>query len=474
MMYKVVIGLEIHCELDTKSKVFSSGENIYSTMRNSNLSCVDLGFPGVLPSLNKEAVIKALTLASSLKCEIPDVMLFDRKNYFYPDLPKGYQITQSHKPFGVNGYLMVNVKDYDKKVLIHDIHLEEDTASIDHYSNYSLLDYNRAGVPLVEIVTEPVINSKDEALAFLDTLRRTIVYLGLSEARVDKGQIRCDVNISLMREGDISFGTKVEIKNINSFYNVGDAILYEIDRQSKLLDNGEKVIQETRRYDDNTKSTISMRSKEEAVDYKYFIEPNIPSIKIDKELMDIVSSRLVKLPYDRYKYYVDELGLSNVDANTIVKDRCLSDFFDEAIRGDVSPKSIANVLNSSILYYLNKSGKNIDDICLKPDMLVNFIKLIESGKLNSKQGKEILLKSLEEDVNPLKLVEMGDNYQVDDVEIIRKMVIDIINNNPDMVSKYKEGRRVMDFFIGGVMKETKGHANPKITSQIVYDELSKL
>ena len=213
MMYKVVIGLEIHCELNTKSKVFSPSENVYSTFHNSNLSVVDLGFPGVLPTLNKEALIKALTVSKALNCSIPDVILFDRKNYFYPDLPKGYQITQSHKPFGVDGYLMVNLDDYDKKVLIHDIHLEEDTASIDHYSNYSLLDYNRAGMPLIEIVTEPVLNSSKEVLAFLDALRRVIIYLDLSEARVDKGQIRCDVNISLMRENDSKLGTKVEIKN---------------------------------------------------------------------------------------------------------------------------------------------------------------------------------------------------------------------------------------------------------------------
>lgn len=474
MMYRVVIGLEIHCELNTKSKVFSSGENVYSTMRNSNLSVVDLGFPGVLPSLNKEAVIKALTLSCALNCEIPDVMMFDRKNYFYPDLPKGYQITQSHKPFGTNGYLMVNVGEYDKKILIHDIHLEEDTASIDHYSNYSLLDYNRAGMPLVEIVTEPCMNSATEALAFLDTLRRTIVYLGLSEARVDKGQIRCDVNISLMKDTDTEFGTKVEIKNINSFYNVEDAILYEIKRQSEILDREDKVVQETRRYDDTTKSTISMRSKVDAVDYRYFVEPNIPIINISDAIIDCVRSRLIKLPYDRFRDYVDNLGLSMVDANTIVKDLELSNFFDECILCGVSPKSVANILNSVILGYLNKTGKRINEIILKPNMLSSLIKLIEGGKINSKQGKEILVKSMEESIDPISIFNSMDVSQVDDISVIRKMVKEIILNNPNMVSKFKEGRKVTDFFIGNVMKETKGKANPKITAEVVLEELNKI
>ena len=474
MMYKVVIGLEIHCELNTKSKVFSPSENVYSTFHNSNLSVVDLGFPGVLPTLNKEALIKALTVSKALNCSIPDVILFDRKNYFYPDLPKGYQITQSHKPFGVDGYLMVNLDDYDKKVLIHDIHLEEDTASIDHYSNYSLLDYNRAGMPLIEIVTEPVLNSSKEVLAFLDALRRVIIYLDLSEARVDKGQIRCDVNISLMRENDSKLGTKVEIKNINSFYNVKDAIDYEIKRQSEILDNNGVIIQETRRYDDNTKSTISMRSKVDAIDYKYFVEPNIPCMKISCEILEEVERRMVRLPFDRYKYYVDNLGLNKLDATTLVKDRQISDYFEECLQYDVSPKSIANVLNSTVLGYLNKNNLSILDVSLTPNMLISLIKMVEEGKITSKQGKEVLLKSLDSGKDPVTLVSELNITQINSDEEIRGIVRNVIVNNSNMVEKYKSGRNVLDFFIGNVMKETKGRANPKLTSDIVKDELDKL
>lgn len=472
-MYKVVIGLEIHCELNTKSKVFSTGCNVYSTMHNSNLSVVDLGFPGVLPTLSKEALIKALTLSKALNCSIPEVILFDRKNYFYPDLPKGYQITQAHKPFGENGYLMVNVGEYDKKVLIHDIHLEEDTASIDHYDDYSLLDYNRAGMPLVEIVTEPVLNSSAEALAFLDALRRVTLYLDLSEARVDRGQIRCDVNISLMKDTDTKLGTKVEIKNINSFYNVRDAIDFEIKRQTEILLNNGVIAQETRRYDDNTKTTISMRSKVDSVDYKYFVEPNIPSVKISDEVMEEVNRRMVKLPYDRYKYYMDELGLNKIDATTLIKDKNMSDFFDKCLELDVSPKSVANILNSTILGYLNKNNIGILDTSLTSNMLVSLIKMIGEGKITSKQGKEVLIQSLENSKDPVSLVNELGITQINNDEEIRKIVRGIILNNVDMVNKYKSGRAVLDFFIGNVMKETRGRANPMLTSKIAKEELEK-
>lgn len=474
MKYKTVIGLEFHCEMKSNTKVFSNAKNGYSKKSNSYVAPIDMAFPGTLPVVNMECVKKALMMSIILGCKTPEYMQFDRKNYFYPDLPKGYQITQSHKPFGENGYLMINVDDYDKKVLIHDIHLEEDTASIDHYSDYSLLDYNRAGMPLVEIVTEPCLNSGVEALAFLDYLRRAIIYLDLSEARVDKGQMRCDVNISLMGENDKELGTKVEIKNINSFYNVKDAIEYEIKRQSELLDMGEKIIQETRRYDDTTKTTISMRSKVDAVDYKYFVEPNIPNIKIEKEFIDDIKESLVPLAYDRRKYYIDELGLTSIDANTIVKDRNICEYFEKCINEDINAKEIANWLNGNILAYLNKNSLNINDIYLLPKMLVELIKLVIDNKITSKQGKELLNKALEERKDPLTLYKELNITQVDNVEELRIMIKNIIKNNPTMVNKYIEGRNVMDFFIGQVMKETKGKANPKITSGIVKEELDSI
>ena len=276
-MRKVVIGLEVHCELKTITKNFSASKNEYTNIPNIHVTPVDLGLPGILPVVNMEAVKKALKTAMALNCTNPDEVLFDRKNYYYPDLPKGYQITQVTKPMGKNGYLKIVMPDYEKDVLIHQLHLEEDTASLDHYSTYSLIDYNRSGIPLIEIVTEPCISTSDEDVKFLETLREVFIYCGVSEADSKKGQMRCDVNISLTDSDQL--GTKVEMKNINSFSSVKAAIEYEIKRQNEVLDKGEKVIQETRRFDEETLKTYSMREKVDAVDYKYFIEPNIPPLK---------------------------------------------------------------------------------------------------------------------------------------------------------------------------------------------------
>ena len=326
-MYKVVIGLEVHCELKTKSKNFSGAKNDYSSIPNSNIAPVDLGFPGILPVVNKEAVKKALKMAIALNCKTPDEIIFDRKNYFYPDLPKGYQITQMHKPVGVDGYVMINVDGVDKKVLIHDTHLEEDTASLDHFGTYSLIDYNRSGIPLLETVTEPCLNSAKEAIAFLETLRSMFLYCDTSEARSDKGQMRCDVNISLMDENATELGTKVEMKNINSFNNVEKAIMYEIQRQTEILNSGGKIIQETRRYSDEDNCTYSMRSKVDAIDYKYFIEPNIAPVKVTDEFINEIKETIPMLQYDRINLYMTKYMLSRYDSTILVKEKGVSDYF---------------------------------------------------------------------------------------------------------------------------------------------------
>ena len=472
-MYNVVIGLEVHCELKSQSKVFSKGKNEYSEIPNTNVNVVDLGLPGILPNLNGYCVYEALLLARALKCEIADEIMFDRKNYFYPDLPKGYQITQSHKPFGRDGKFMVFVGDKEKEILIHDIHLEEDTASIDHYHNFSLLDYNRCGTPLIEIVTEPCMYSPDEALAFLDYLRRLFLYLGVSEARIDKGQIRCDVNISLRKENDDNLGTRVEVKNVNSITGVKEAICYEIKRQSELLDQGLAILQETRRYDDTTKTTILMRSKEDAIDYKYFVEPNIPNIKIATSLLEKVNNNLISLQFDRIKKYVYEFGISFKDANLLAKDREISDYFETAYAYQVNKQSLINLINNVILAYLNKNDISILNISVKPEMLVKLIAMVDDNKITSKQAKEVLTKSLEENKNPLELIKEENITGMNNEEELLKMAKNIIENNPNMVLKYKEGRNVLDFFIGQVMKETKGRANPSVTSNIFKELLEK-
>ena len=307
--YKVVIGLEMHCELTSNTKVFSSAENSYNDTPNANVRPVDMAFPGTLPVVNIECIRKALLISMVLNCTQPEYMYFDRKNYYYPDLPKGYQITQMHAPVGVNGKITIDVNGKDKEVLIHDIHLEEDSASLDHYRDISLIDYNRAGVPLLELVTEPCFYSAEEAVAFLEYMRRIYQYCGVSEADTKKGQIRCDVNVSIMDEDATELGTKVEMKNINSFANVYDAINYEIKRQTELKDAGryDEVEQETRRFDEETGTTIRMRSKVDAIDYKYFVEPNIPKYKITKEWLEKIKKDIPMLPRERKEYYINKL-----------------------------------------------------------------------------------------------------------------------------------------------------------------------
>lgn len=472
-MYKTVIGLEVHCELKSNSKNFSSSKNGYSTIPNSNVSVVDLGMPGILPVVNKEAVKNSIKMALAMNCEIPKYLTFERKNYFYPDLPKGYQITQFKHPIGINGYVMINVDGVDKKVLIHDTHLEEDTASLDHYNAYSLIDYNRCGVPLLETVTEPCLNSADEAVAFLEALRSIFLYCDTSYARSDRGQIRCDVNVSLMREGDTELGTRVEMKNINSFSSVREAILCEVARQTEILDNGGKVLQETRRYDENSNMTYTMRSKEDAIDYRYFTDPNLPPIKIEYDWIEEIRKEIPRLQYERSLVYINDYGISRKDATTIVREMAISDYYEECIRLGGDPVLVCNWLTGSLIGNMNKLGMTIKDITLLPNMLVDLIKMISDGKISGKQGKEVLEKSLETGKDPSKLVsEMGLSQIVDENEI-RNIVLEVINENLSLVDDYKSGKRVFDYFIGQIMKRTRGRANPVITSKILKEELEK-
>lgn len=472
-MYKVVIGLEVHCELKTISKNFSGSRNEYSSLPNSNVATVDLGFPGVLPVANKEAVKKALKMALALNCETPDVITFDRKNYFYPDLPKGYQITQMHKPVGINGYVMINVDGEDKKVLIHDTHLEEDTASLDHFGNYSLIDYNRSGIPLLETVTEPCLHSAKEAIAFLETLRSMFLYCDTSEARSDKGQMRCDVNISLMKEDATELGTKVEMKNINSFNNVKEAIEYEIKRQTEVLESGGKVIQETRRYDDEDKKTYSMRQKVDAIDYKYFVEPNIPPIKVTPEWLEEIRNEIPMLQYERINLYMNEYGISRKDATTLVKEKKIAEYYEQGIKEGGDPRTLANWIVSIIMGHLNKFEIGIDKIYLTPKMLTELIKVLNAGKISIKQAKEVLYKALEEEKDPVKLVDELGISQIGDDDEIRKIALEVIDENSHLIADYKAGKKVFDYFVGQVMKKTRGRANPATTAKILREELDK-
>ena len=472
-MYDVVIGLEVHCELSSNSKNFSGARNGYTEEPNTQVSTIDLGFPGILPFVNKQAVINSVKVAMALNCKVPSKMMFDRKNYFYPDLPKGYQITQTTEPVGRNGYVMIEVDGVTKKIDILDTHLEEDTANMEHISNYSLINYNRCGVPLLETVTEPCLSSSKEAIAFLEAYRTILLYLGVSEARADRGQIRCDVNISLKPKGSEKLGVRTEMKNINSFNNVKLAIESEIRRQTEILENGGEIHQETRRYDEVNDCTYLMRSKEDALDYKYYVEPNIPPVPLTDEFLNEIRESIPMLRYDRIQKYINEYNLTEVEANTLTREKNISDYFEECLKLGLPPKTTANWLTGPILSFLNKEEVAIDDIYLTPSLLKELVTMQEEGKISSKQAREVLEKVLEDKKEPSKVVEELGIKQIGDDNTIREIVIRLLDEHNDLIEEYKKGRNVFNFFVGSVMKETKGQANPAMTAKIVKEEIEK-
>ena len=482
--YKVLIGLEMHCEIsETNTKVFSSAENSYNDVPNSNIRPVDMAFPGTLPVVNKEAVRKALMASMILGCKQPEYMYFERKNYYYPDLPKGFQITQETKPapVGIYGKLDFECNGEVKTVRINNLHLEEDAASSDHYSSYSTIDYNRAGVPLLELVTEPDIHSADEAVAFLETMRSIYQYSNISEADSKKGQIRCDVNVSIMDkdkdETDASNrGTKIEIKNVNSFGGVRDAINYEIERQIEAKEDGtyDEMEQQTRRWDEESGTTIYMRSKVDAIDYKYFVEPNIPKFKISKEWLEEIRKAIPKLAGERKEIYINEYNLSDYDATNLVKEREISDYFEETLKEEVDPKMASNWITSVILGHLNKNDISIKQIFVTPVMLSELIKMVDSGKISSKQAKEVLYKALMDEKEPSKIVEEEGMQQIGDEDSIKTIVLEVLEEQPNAIEQYKNGRtNIVDYMVGQVMKKTRGQANPAMTRTMMIEEIEK-
>ena len=473
-MYKVVIGLEVHCELETKSKNFSPAPNMFTESHNINVATVDLGLPGILPVANKEAARRALFTAMALHCETPDEVIFDRKNYYYPDLPKGYQITQNTKPMGINGYLDILVNGHIKRVDIHDLHLEEDTASLEHYPKYSLIDYNRSGIPLMEIVTEPCMESADEAVTFLEDLRDVFLYLGVSEARSNYGQMRCDVNISLMKDTDTELGTKVEMKNINAFNNVRAAIEYEIKRQSEILNRGEKVVQETRRIAEDGK-TYSMREKVDAVDYKYFIEPNIPSTPITDDFLYELKSELPELKLDRYFKYIEKYDISEYDATILSKERSVADYFESVISSGCDVSLAVNFVTTTILSTINKLDIKIDELFITPDMLSGVINYVASGKMSLDAAKKLLYKAIDEKVDPNELIKKESLVQINDKDELLTLIRSCMDDNLEVVRQYVEDGNMSagNFFIGQVMKKSNRQANPNISKELIFEELER-
>ena len=467
------IGIEVHVELKSKAKVYSTAKNEFSYEPNTNVTLIDLGYPGTLPKLNREVVDMALRAALALHCEISKEMHFDRKNYFYPDLPKGYQITQSMTPIGHDGYLEIEVDGKKKQIGIERIHIEEDTCKSIHSDHGTLLNFNRAGVPLVEIVSKPVIETPEEAVLYLEKLRETLLYLGISDVKIEEGSMRCDANISLREEHTDSFGTKCEIKNIGSIHNVGVSLHYEEKRQREILENGGEILhEETRRFDDKTGKTILMRTKETGNDYRYFPEPDLPMIHLSEEEIEKAKKSLPVMP-DELREKYRELGLNDNQMKTIIANRMICEYY-ESLRANTDAVVLANYLTGDILSYMNREKITVDELKLSKKELENFINRMAKKEFSSKQGKELLNELLENGETVEEAVKKLDIVQISDSKAIEEIVKKIVENHPDSVKDYKEGKdRAIKFLMGQVMKETKGQANPKMAMDILKKELSK-
>lgn len=472
--YEVVIGLEVHAQLKTKSKIFAPDGTEFGKEPNSQISPITLGMPGVLPVLNKEVVNMAILTGLALGSTIPNRCKFDRKQYFYPDLPKGYQISQYDEPICVGGHLEIE----GKKIGITRAHLEEDAGKLVHAgaagiagSNYSLVDLNRAGTPLLEIVSEPDMRSSDEAKAYVEKLRNILRYIGVCDGNLEEGSMRCDANISVMPKGSKEFGTRAEIKNVNSFKALQRAIEFEIERQIDIVEEGGKVVQETRLWDDNSGETRSMRGKEDAHDYRYFPEPDLMPLEISREWVEEIRAKMPELPHARRQRYMD-LGLSEYDADIIIDQMELAFFFDEVIKLGANVKTSINFIMGEIAAYLKEEKLSITETKLTPANLAELVNLIEKKTISNNIGKQIIFTMLKEGTNASEIVEKQGLSQISDEGAIKEIVQKVVDSNPEQVAAYKGGKvQLLGFFVGQIMKETKGRANPQTVNELLKELL---
>lgn len=472
--YEVVIGLEVHAQLKTKSKIFAPDSTEFGNEQNTQISPITLGMPGVLPVLNKGVVDMAILTGLALDSKIPNRCKFDRKQYFYPDLPKGYQISQYDEPICVGGHLDIA----GKRIGITRAHLEEDAGKLVHSgadglagSNYSLVDLNRAGTPLLEIVSEPDMRSSDEAKAYVEELRNILRYIGVCDGNLEEGSMRCDANISVMKKGATEFGTRAEIKNVNSFRALQRAIEYEIERQIDLVEDGERVVQETRLWDDNAGETRSMRGKEDAHDYRYFPEPDLMPLEISQEWIDRVKATMPELPNAKRERYMG-LGLSEYDAGIIVEQMDLALFFDEILKLGANAKISVNFLMGEIAAYLKEEKLGLGETKLTPANLVELVNLIEKGTISNNIGKQIIFTMLKEGTSASEIVKKQGLSQISDEGALKEIVQKIVDSNPEQVSAYRGGKvQLFGFFVGQIMKETKGRANPKTVNDLLKEIL---
>ncbi|PFA68449.1 Asp-tRNA(Asn)/Glu-tRNA(Gln) amidotransferase GatCAB subunit B [Bacillus sp. AFS015802] len=475
MNFEPVIGLEVHVELKTDSKMFSPAPNHFGAEPNTNTNVIDLGYPGVLPVVNKRAIEFGMKAAIALNCEIATDTKFDRKNYFYPDNPKAYQISQFDKPIGENGWIEIEVNGEKKRIGITRLHLEEDAGKLTHSGDgYSLVDYNRQGTPLIEIVSEPDIRTPEEAYAYLEKLKSIIQYTGVSDCKMEEGSLRCDANISLRPIGQEKFGTKAELKNLNSFNFVKKGLEYEIVRQEKVLLSGGMIQQETLRFDESTGKTILMRVKEGSDDYRYFPEPDLLNLHIDQEWMDRIRAEIPELPDERKKRYVEELGLPAYDAMVLTLTKEMSDFFQETVEAGADAKLASNWLMGEVSAYLNAQQKELEDVKLTPQGLAGMIELIEKGTISSKIAKKVFKELVENGGDPEQIVKDKGLVQISDEGALLKIVTETLDANPQSIEDYKNGKdRAIGFLVGQIMKATKGQANPPLVNKLLLQEIQK-
>ncbi|MDO5393359.1 MAG: Asp-tRNA(Asn)/Glu-tRNA(Gln) amidotransferase subunit GatB [Mycoplasmatota bacterium] len=469
--YIPTIGVEVHCELKTNTKIFSNSINGYGQMANSLTNVVDLGYPGTLPTLNKEVLNLAIKAALILNCKIRPKMHFDRKNYFYPDNPKNYQITQAQTPIGYDGYVEIEVNGQKKKIEIEEMHIEEDTCKSTHRGTKTLLDFNRAGVPLIEIVTKPCMESGEEAKLYLEKLKELLFYSDVSDCKMEEGSMRADANVSIRKNEADPYGTKAEIKNIGSISNVKLSIEKEIKRQTQLYDNGETFLPQTRRFDDKLQDTVLMRVKETGNDYRYFPEPDIPFVYITNAMIEAVRKTIPMLPDERKQIYLSK-GVTEINATKLIQNRPLSDYFNSLLNDNTNFKIASNLLLGDISAYLNKEEKLITETTLTKERFIDLIKNMEDGTLTSKNLKDILTRVLEENTTIADIIKSSGIENITDDNALREIIKKIIEANEESVADYKAGHdRAIKYLMGQVMKETKGSANPKIAMEILQKEL---
>ncbi len=484
--YEPVIGLETHCQLSTATKLFSNSSTLFGAPPNTHIDPICMGLPGTLPVLNQKVLEYAVKTGLALNCTIASYSKFDRKQYFYPDLPKNYQITQYDVPIAETGWLDIELIDADgnassKRIGIHRMHMEEDAGKLVHAgsdrlagSTYSLVDFNRAGVPLVEIVSEPDMRSGQEAAAYAQELQRIVRYIGVSDGNMQEGSMRCDVNISVRPKGSTTFGTKVEIKNMNSFNAIQRAIEYEVKRQIKAIESGEPIVQETRLWDENTQRTTSMRTKEGSSDYRYFPEPDLLPVRIPPEQIEAWQRELPELPAVKRGRYQHNYGLSAYDANYLTEDRTTAAYFESVIGLGGDPKAVANWMMSDIANYLNNHKLGYPDIALQPPTLVELIDLINQGTISSKIAKDILPELLEKGGSAKALVEAKGLTQISDVGALEAIIDQILADNPTQVEQYRGGKtKVFGFFVGQMMKQTQGRADPQLANDLLKQKLNQ-